>query len=353
MQNVTVSSFIPRGDFGWKTWNGVVSREMDMEKEQLHEGAGSVRSKRPALGPPPEHFSIPSLLAYHQFCQARRLLMPATLRNSAMESLLGQQWKALPEAEKLQYKRAKVATEAASGERADLSPHQTCTLAASGLPNAASSDTLPANDEAELFVTEVMDTALDTLTAEESIEMMLAADSSANPSQPPLGLDHQQHGGSQAEGGQDTFGETVRPQQATEERVAQQETIAESSGPPLSEQLPTGQGTPARGNTSLQELFVRHVMCDYTPRHPKDLPMSAWVSITRLSSQLQQHAPAEVKLLGLNGVKQMITESQMNHPAFKGLPFSAWCKKLKDERPQAHYRAQIIKFPFAYTPPMH
>ena len=56
--------------------------------------------------------------------------------------------------------------------------------------------------------------------------------------------------------------------------------------------------------------------------------LPGWVSIERLMSELRQHAPAEVDKLGLKGVKQMITESQMDHPAFAGLPFSAWCKKL-------------------------
>lgn len=261
---------------------------------------------------------------------------------------------ALHEAEKLQYKRAKVAAEPAPAKVAAepasgdffyaLSDLQACTLAALGLPNAASSDTISASNESELFASDLvgLDTALvesvENMTAEESIEMMLTGDScSANPSQPPLGLDHQQHGGPQAEGAQSTFGE-----------------IAESSGPPLTEYLPwyppTGhERKPARGNASLQELFVTHVMCDYTPRHPESLPLSAWISLERLSSQLAQHASAEVALLGQNGVKQIIAESQMNHPAFAGLRFSAWCKKLKDERPLARYRAQIIKFPFVYT----
>ena len=37
-------------------------------------------------------------------------------------------------------------------------------------------------------------------------------------------------------------------------------------------------------------------------------------------------------------------------PAFAGLPFSAWCKKLKDDSPQAQPRGQVIKFSFEYTP---
>ena len=318
----------------------------DMEEEPLQVDAGSsVQSKRPAPEPPTsaraEMFTSPYL--------AQRLLLPASLRDSARGMILGQQWKVLPEAERLQYKRAKVAAEPASAEvaaepasgesfytLADLSP-QPCTFVASSLPvTASTSDTLSSSGEAELFVMD-LDRALEGMTAEESIEVMLAGDSSTDHS-----LDHQQQ--------QHTFGETVGPQVRTKETVAQQGTIAESRGPPLSEYPPTGQGKPARGQESVQELFLTHVMCDYTPRDPTILPRSAWVSIERLSSQLQQHAPAEVELLGLKGVKQMITESQMNHSAFAGLPFSAWCKNLKDKRPHAHHRAQIAKFSFAYTP---
>ena len=165
-----------------------------------------------------------------------------------------------------------------------------------------------------------LDTTLENLTAEESIEIMLAGDSSS------ADLDVVARGVG---------------------------TIAETSGPPLREYPPTGQGTPPRGNESLQELFETRVMSNYTPRDPKLLPLSAWISIERLMSELRQHAPAEVDKLGLKGVKQMITESQMDHPAFAGLPFSAWCKKLKDDRPQAHYRAQVTKFPFAHTPQIY
>ena len=112
----------------------------DMEEEPLQVDAGSsVQSKRPAPEPPAsaraEMFTSPYL--------AQRLLLPASLRDSARERLLGQQWKVLPEAERLQYKRAKaaaepasaeVAAEPASGESfytlADLSP-QPCTFVAS------------------------------------------------------------------------------------------------------------------------------------------------------------------------------------------------------------------------------
>ena len=246
-----------------------------LEKVQVHVGAAVAGSKRQAPDPPASTHADPFKIPYREFC---------TL--------------------------------------ADLSP-QTCTLAASDVPNAASSDTLSAPGDEIFDMTsemELVDTTLENLTAEESIEIMLAGDSSS------ADLD------------------------AVARGVG---TIAETSGPPRREYPPTGQGKPPRGNESLRELFETRVMSNYTPRDPKLLPLSAWVSIERLVSELRQHAPAEVDKLGLKGVKQMITESQMDHPAFAGLPFSAWCKKLKDDRPQAHYRAQVTKFPFAHTPQIY
>ena len=74
---------------------------------------------------------------------------------------------------------------------------------------------------------------LEGVTEEEQevIEVRLGG----NPSQWPLGLDGHQHSGAQAEGAKTTVG---RPQQGTEETVAQQGALAKVSGPPLSEQPP-------------------------------------------------------------------------------------------------------------------
>ena len=102
--------------------------------------------------------------------------------------------------------------------------------------------------------------------------------------------------------------------------------------------------------SDLQEKFVTHVMCDYTPRPPRLLPMKQWVSHERLIRQLQPHAPAKVAQLGNVRLKQLITDWFTNDPAFVGLPFSAWCKLLKDKDPQDGPRRQIHKFSFEYTP---
>ena len=85
---------------------------------------------------------------------------------------------------------------------------------------------------------------LEGVTEEEQevIEVMLGG----NPSQWPLGLDGHQHSGAQAEGAKTTVG---RPQQGTEETVAQQGALAKVSGPPLSEQPPAME-TSQRGSAS-------------------------------------------------------------------------------------------------------
>ena len=218
--------------------------------------------------------------------KAQQLLLPATLRNVERDNLLGQRWEALLEAE------SKL-----QSKRAKVAPSAP-TL---GSPTAAAT-TLPTSGlyaEAEQFLwSEFLDTALKNMTEAEAIEVMLGEDPSADRAQPRLCLDGQQQ----------------------------------------------------RSPQSLQELFATHVMCDYTPRPPNSLPMLRWASITQLSSQLAQFASAEVARLGPSGLKQMITECQQNHPAFAGLPSGAWCKKLKDDRPGAHYRSKIAKFAFAYTP---
>jgi len=40
----------------------------------------------------------------------------------------------------------------------------------------------------------------------------------------------------------------------------------------------------------LKQRFVELVMCDFTPRHPSELPASRWVSFDRLYQLFQPHA---------------------------------------------------------------
>ena len=104
---------------------------------------------------------------------------------------------------------------------------------------------------------------------------------------------------------------------------------------------------------TLQERFVKYVMCGFTPRRPYELPMSDWVSCDELIDLLRPHAPAEVRDLSSEQLKQLITEWYKDHPAYADQPFYAWCKKLKDNnaprvdpRQGGRNRSQHFKFPF-------
>ena len=99
---------------------------------------------------------------------------------------------------------------------------------------------------------------------------------------------------------------------------------------------------------TLQERFAQHVMCDYTPIRPSELQMSRWVSCEQLVTLLQPHAP-EVRRLGPDNLRQLITEWHKDHPAFAGLPFSAWCKKLKDRGNPHAARPKSIHFSFQHN----
>ena len=77
--------------------------------------------------------------------------------------------------------------------------------------------------------------------------------------------------------------------------------------------------------SSLREKFDTFVMCYFVPKRPSELPMSLWVSCERLVSLFHPYAPTEVSRLGPVNLKQLITEWYKDHPAFAGLPFSAWC----------------------------
>ena len=102
--------------------------------------------------------------------------------------------------------------------------------------------------------------------------------------------------------------------------------------------------------TSLKEIFAVHVMCDYTPREPKQLPTSQWATLEELVSKLRQHAPMEVLKFGQQNLRQMITNWFKGHPNFRDLPFRAWGKRLKDNTPDAHARSLVFKFCFEHTP---
>ena len=107
---------------------------------------------------------------------------------------------------------------------------------------------------------------------------------------------------------------------------------------------------PCAAPPTLREIFIVHVMYDYTPRMPHHLPLARWTTLEELVSKLEKHAPMEVHNLGHQKLRQMITEWYQHHPTFAGLSFSEWGKRLKDNARMAQSRALIFKFCFEYTP---
>ena len=101
---------------------------------------------------------------------------------------------------------------------------------------------------------------------------------------------------------------------------------------------------------SLKEIFTMHVAPDFTPRVPKAFHMLKWATLEELILRLEQHAPAEVARLGPHNLRQLITEWYKDHPAFAGLCFSEWGKRLKDLHPHAHPRSLTYKFSLEFTP---
>ena len=109
---------------------------------------------------------------------------------------------------------------------------------------------------------------------------------------------------------------------------------------------------------TLQERFVKYVMCGFTPRRPYELPMSDWVSCDELIGLLRPHAPEEVRDLSSETLRQLITEWYKDDPAFADQPYYAWCKKLKDKtsrksgpRQARRSRSQHFNFPFQRNAP--
>lgn len=108
---------------------------------------------------------------------------------------------------------------------------------------------------------------------------------------------------------------------------------------------------------TLRKIFERDVMRDFTPRAPWELPRRDWVSVDELGRRLFQHAPNEMCQLRQksyqalsDSVKSLITDWYKDHPAFKGLSFSAWVKHMKDYSPLAAPRSVVFKVCFEHTP---
>ena len=105
-----------------------------------------------------------------------------------------------------------------------------------------------------------------------------------------------------------------------------------------------------RQTTTLKQKFETFVMCDFTPRHPDDLPLSQWVSYDRLYQLFQPHAPLHVWRKGPGNLKQLIIEWYQGDPTFAGLAPSAWCKRfVTRNEPQHHQgRGGVKKHAYRY-----
>ena len=111
---------------------------------------------------------------------------------------------------------------------------------------------------------------------------------------------------------------------------------------------PAAAAASKEAESTLKERFAQHVMCRFTPMRPSDFQLSLWVSSGHLINLLQPHAPTEVLQLGPRKLTQLITEWYQDHPTYAGLPYSYWCKNLKDQSnpPTAHtVKATSIHFP--------
>jgi len=95
---------------------------------------------------------------------------------------------------------------------------------------------------------------------------------------------------------------------------------------------------------ALQAKFHALVMCNFTPRNPRELPPPCWVSYNTLFRLFGPHAPTEVWQVGPGNLKQLITKWFQGHPTFAGLEPSVWCKRVTEQA------RCIYKFSFEHTP---
>ena len=85
---------------------------------------------------------------------------------------------------------------------------------------------------------------------------------------------------------------------------------------------------------ALQKKFETLVMSNFTPRRPSELQVSRWVSVNTLYRLFQPHAQGEVWLMGRGNLKQLIVKWYADHPAYKGLAVTEWCKRLTKKTPE-------------------
>ena len=138
-------------------------------------------------------------------------------------------------------------------------------------------------------------------------------------------------------------------------------SFASSSPSQPSQEVDTGLNNvaapPSHAPSALKQKFDALVMCDFTPRHPNDLPTSQWVSYASLLQLFQPHAPMDVWRTGPGNLKQLITEWYKGDPTFIGLAPDAWCKRVASNEPQdrpgSGMRHVLLKFCFEYTPKLY
>ena len=101
---------------------------------------------------------------------------------------------------------------------------------------------------------------------------------------------------------------------------------------------------------NLKQTFVELVMCDFTPRHPRELHTSRWVSFDRLYQLFQPHAAVCRK--GRGNLRQRIIEWYKDDPAFIGLAPREWCKRVTSNGASQNGsgKTYLWKFCFEYTP---
>ena len=94
----------------------------------------------------------------------------------------------------------------------------------------------------------------------------------------------------------------------------------------------------------VEDKFIRHVMCNYTPRAPGELQMKLW--------RLGEAAATNTAAAASAGPRQAADHEPVQgppHPSFAGHPFNSWCKLLTDfDAPAGRGRKYAMKFSFEY-----
>ena len=104
---------------------------------------------------------------------------------------------------------------------------------------------------------------------------------------------------------------------------------------------------------TVRQLFMEHVMRDFTPTDPVLLPFGEWTSYNHLHALYQRVSPIKVAHSGPNNLKQLIAMWFKDHEAFldekdEPIRLKEWCKRLAEVGVAS--RNQLTKFSFKHTP---